>query len=366
MGAVECWPTRLTYLDRGGIQRTLQPGTLTGSGCPLVLWGGDDRRVGRLFTDAWVSTDAGKTWASQGDNLYQGSGNAGYSISPTSRMVKVGGSYGSSVVSNAVNPSTGARDASVYESSYWSNPGPGARSFPQITFNTRGDLYMVGGYITSGDAGNIRGDVWRSARDDCCGFWERQGDLPAPRASGFLLFLSGLNANNAQDKLLYLGGISTTGASNDVYLTVDGGYSWVTMEQAPWRGRWNQNAEVHPTPYPSTALPPDPASPAERPTDPLCPCCCSAGDQGRFDCHDRRYLLRRQRPEGPQVSTALTLPHLLHALPTHQLAVCLTRVISLLSSALPVMCGSVPTAVGRGRAARRRPPTGRTGATASG
>ena len=124
MGAVECWPTRLTYLDRGGSQRTLQPGTLTTTGCPLVLWGGDDRSISTAFSDAWVSTDAGRTWASQGDNLYAGSGNAGYDISITSRMVKIGGSYGTSSVSNTVNPITGARDAASYDTSYWSMPGP--------------------------------------------------------------------------------------------------------------------------------------------------------------------------------------------------------------------------------------------------
>ena len=111
---------------------------------------------------------------------------------------------------------------------------------------------MVGGYVTSGVAENIRGDVWRSPSGDCCGFWERQGNLPAPRASGFLLFLGGgATTSNAQDRLLYLGGVSTTGAANDVYLTVDGGYNWVTLVQAPWKPRWNQNAEVlTPIPFP--------------------------------------------------------------------------------------------------------------------
>ena len=255
MGGVECWPTRLTYLDRGGTQRTLQPGALPTTGCPLVLWGGDDRRTSTSFTDAWVSTDAGRTWASQGDNLYQGSGNAGYDISVTGRMVKVGGSYGTSAVSNALNPTTGARDASQYETAYWSTPGPAPRSFPQVQFNARGDLYMVGGYINAGTADNIRGDVWRSQRDDCCGFWERLGNLPAPRASGFLLYISGSSSNSAADVLLYMGGVSSTGAANDVYLTVDGGNMWATMVQAPWTPRWNQNAEVDTTHYPLSPLP---------------------------------------------------------------------------------------------------------------
>ena len=240
MGGVECWPNRLVYRDIVNVQKTVGAGQVPTTGCPLVLWGGDDRRVGLLFSDVWVSVDAGKTWARQGDsdNLYQGSGNAGYTISSRGQMVKVGGTYSTSVVTT-----TSLTDASTFTSGNMYTPGPNRRSFPQVQFNARGDLYMIGGYFTTTD---IRGDVWRSPRDECCNYWEAMGNLPAPRGAGALLFLSGAtNTNdNGADRLLYFGGSSSTGTSNDVYLTVDSGTTWATMGQAPWSPRRNHNAEV--------------------------------------------------------------------------------------------------------------------------
>ena len=240
MGGVECWPNRLTFRDVQGVIRTVGAGQVPNSGCPLVLWGGDDRRVSLLFSDVWVSVDAGRTWSNQGenDNLYQGSGNAGYTISNRGLMVKVGGSYTTSVVT-----SLSTSDPSTFDSANFFSTGPRGRSFPQVQFNARGDLYMVGGYFTPND---IRGDVWRSPRDECCGFWEPMGNLPAPRGAGALLFLSGASNvnNNEQDRLVYFGGSSSTGTSNDVYLTVDSGVTWANMVQAPWQPRRNHNAEV--------------------------------------------------------------------------------------------------------------------------
>ena len=145
-------------------------------------------------------------------------------------LAKVGGSYGTGVVTSS--------DTATFDSTTWAEPGPAGRSFSQIQFNARGDLYQVG------SDNPMRGDVWRSLRDDCCSFWELQGYLPAPRGAGSLLFMSGSATSNAQDKLVYLGGISSTGATNDVYGSVDGGKQWATMVQAPWHVRWNHNAEV--------------------------------------------------------------------------------------------------------------------------
>ena len=174
-------------------------------------------------------------WTSQGDNLYVGSGNAGYTISRRGLMAKVMGSYGTSIVTTG--------DLSTYETTYVSaSPdAPAGRSFPQIQFNARGDLYMVG------SDNPARGDVWRSDVGQCCDQWERMGTLPAPRGAGSLLFLGGsaTASNNAQDRLVYLGGISSdVSATNDVYLTIDSGATWVTMVQAPWTPRWNHNAEL--------------------------------------------------------------------------------------------------------------------------
>ena len=55
-GGVECWPSRLTYLDKTGRSRTISAGSVSGSGCPLILWGGDDNRLLQSFTDVWVSS----------------------------------------------------------------------------------------------------------------------------------------------------------------------------------------------------------------------------------------------------------------------------------------------------------------------
>ena len=165
--------------------------------------------------------------------MYAGSDNAGYTISSRGVMAKVQGSYTTAVVTT--------RDAASFDTSYTYVPGPAGRSFVQVQFNERGDLYLVGS-----DA-PIRSDVWRSQRDDCCVYWELQGYLPAPRGSGALLYMGGAaNVNNNQaDQLLYMGGISEgVGASNEVYITVDSGVTWATMLQAPWSPRWNHNAEL--------------------------------------------------------------------------------------------------------------------------
>ena len=54
MGGVECWPARLTYKDARDATRTIAAGTVPGSGCALVLWGGDDRSRSQVMTDVWV------------------------------------------------------------------------------------------------------------------------------------------------------------------------------------------------------------------------------------------------------------------------------------------------------------------------
>jgi hypothetical protein len=59
-GGVECWPTRLTFTDMQGVERTVNAGGVEMSGCPLVLWGGENRNTGTAMQDVWVSTNAGR------------------------------------------------------------------------------------------------------------------------------------------------------------------------------------------------------------------------------------------------------------------------------------------------------------------
>ena len=170
-----------------------------------------------------------------------------------------------------------AAELSNFNAQQVRDPGWDARSYAQVQYNQRGDLYMAGSYFPE------RADVWRSVREQCCSDWDRLSDLPAPRGAGAMLFLSGAGslADNSQDRLLYFGhradrlsshrralpavlqpsadcllrccrdgppvsgGITGGRAVNDVFLTVNSASTWTTMPQAPWGPRWNLNAEVH-------------------------------------------------------------------------------------------------------------------------
>ena len=59
-GGVECWPTRLSFNDMQDVERTVPAGGVDMTGCPLVLWGGENRRARTVLQDVWVSTNAGR------------------------------------------------------------------------------------------------------------------------------------------------------------------------------------------------------------------------------------------------------------------------------------------------------------------
>jgi hypothetical protein len=109
-------------------------------------------------------------------------------------MVAVAGSFERGIVT--------AADVWNFNAQQVRDPGWEERSFAQVQYNARGDLYLAGSYFPE------RADVWRSEREACCSDWDRRTDLPAPRGAGALLFLSSgaaALADNSRDRLLYLG-----------------------------------------------------------------------------------------------------------------------------------------------------------------